>query len=190
MPIRIEPVGDRYTAEVTPPHGSWRSSQPMESNELARELLRVGCRPLDIAQALREVGIRGYSGFYREVAEGAERQLRAALSGRFSIAPQDPFVEAWLALSLFLGDSPQSMKQIIDGADYIWHAVPDSEQVAWAFVRLTRRGWLMKSGDTYWLTDDARRTIDIVAKQGTVGVLEGVERLHRWVEANPPPGGE
>jgi hypothetical protein len=55
MSITIAKVGDRYTGEVTPPHGGgvpWRSPEPLDAEVLVRELLSRGCHQTDIGDAL------------------------------------------------------------------------------------------------------------------------------------------
>jgi len=54
MTITISRVGDRYAAEVTPPHGGgipWAAAEPMTARELARALTVRGCHPTDIGDA-------------------------------------------------------------------------------------------------------------------------------------------
>ena len=54
MAIIIKLAGIGYLAEVTPPniHGSaWKISKPMSRDELARELLRLGCHETDVGDA-------------------------------------------------------------------------------------------------------------------------------------------
>jgi hypothetical protein len=57
MPIVIKRSGDRYEAEVTPPHGRgvpWSSSEPMTRDELSEALQARGCHPTDIGDAFYE----------------------------------------------------------------------------------------------------------------------------------------
>ena len=54
MPIEITKFGQRYLAEVTPPHGtgtSWTSLQPVNRDELIAQLRRLGCHETDIGDA-------------------------------------------------------------------------------------------------------------------------------------------
>ena len=55
--ITITKVGDRYSAEVTPPHGGgvpWQSATPMHANALVAELVSHGCHQTDIGDAFSE----------------------------------------------------------------------------------------------------------------------------------------
>ena len=55
--ITIKKVGDRYSAEVTTPHGRgvpWRSAAPMERDALVAELVSLGCHQTDIGDAFYE----------------------------------------------------------------------------------------------------------------------------------------
>jgi hypothetical protein len=57
VPIRIAKTGDRFSAEVTPPHGSgrpWETPEPLPLNELIAALRAQGCHQTDIADALDE----------------------------------------------------------------------------------------------------------------------------------------
>jgi hypothetical protein len=53
MSIRIDLVGDRYTATVTPPHGSaaWATTDPLARTELIAKLREIGCHTTDIGDA-------------------------------------------------------------------------------------------------------------------------------------------
>jgi hypothetical protein len=125
---------------------------------------------------------------YRQWAEEVAPQLQAAFLGEREIPPQPPRTEAWLALCLFLGESPLPLKDVIEMADGIEHAVPNPEEIAWGFLRLKRRGWLLEQGNMYGLTVEGRRMIESVVGEGTV--LDRVERLEVWTSAHPPPGDE
>jgi hypothetical protein len=57
MAIRIERVGGKYSAVVTPPHGrstSWRTTEPLILTDLIDALSRRGCHQTDIGDALYE----------------------------------------------------------------------------------------------------------------------------------------
>lgn len=61
MAIVVRRVGDRYSADVTPPHGSgtnWSSSEPTELSLLISQLERLGCHQTDIGDALYEADPR------------------------------------------------------------------------------------------------------------------------------------
>jgi hypothetical protein len=54
MPITISKIGDRYVAEVTPPHGGgipWATDEPTSAQELVRALTDRGCHQTDIGDA-------------------------------------------------------------------------------------------------------------------------------------------
>lgn len=54
MAITIEQRGNRYVADVTPPHGGgtpWSTDEPMEARDLVRALLARGCHQTDIGDA-------------------------------------------------------------------------------------------------------------------------------------------
>jgi hypothetical protein len=127
---------------------------------------------------------------YRQWAEEIRPQLRAALSGEREIPPQAPFAEAWLAYALFLGESsfPVPLEDVIHTADGINHSIPTPDEIAWAFLRLAKRGWLAMQGDSYGLAGEGRRAIRRVVGKGTLH--EGVDRLTDWISAHPPPGDE
>ena len=57
MAIKITCVGDKYLADVTPPHGggiAWSTAEPLSATELIRELADRGCHPTDIGDAFYE----------------------------------------------------------------------------------------------------------------------------------------
>lgn len=57
MAIVIEKVGERYVAEVTPPHGrgsAWSSPEPMSRDDLIAALKACGCHQTDIGDAFYE----------------------------------------------------------------------------------------------------------------------------------------
>jgi hypothetical protein len=45
---------DRYEATLTPPHGLWRTREPLPARELRRTLQGLGCHTTDISDALFE----------------------------------------------------------------------------------------------------------------------------------------
>ena len=54
MAITISQLGDKYVAEVTPPHGGgvpWATEEPMGAQELVRALTARGCHQTDIGDA-------------------------------------------------------------------------------------------------------------------------------------------
>jgi len=187
MSIKIVGEGELYTAEVTPPHGSWRSSTAMRSDDLARELLAIGCRPLDIAEALREVGVYSYSGFSHEMAVKAAQLVRAVLAGEREVPPQNPSVEGSLCYALFSSERPLLLDEFIESADGIFHVMYTSEEIAWAFSRIRKRGWLTVQVELYGLTAESRRTIETIIAHG---IGSQFRRLMGWILAHPPQEGE
>ena len=53
MTILIQLVGERFTAAVTPPHGSmaWTTAEPMTRTELIAKLRELGCHTTDMSDA-------------------------------------------------------------------------------------------------------------------------------------------
>jgi hypothetical protein len=184
MPIKIVREGELYAAEVTPPHGTWRSSRPMRSDELGRKLLSLGCDPGEIRRALLAAGVQLFSDAYRKAAEEAWPLLQAALEGKLEIQPQkDTLTEAWFADVLF-GKSALSLEDIIAEADAISHSVPTAVETAWAIERLRKRGWLSIEGTRYSLTADGRRMVRNITGGGRD--WEALRRLEDWIATNPP----
>ncbi len=117
---------------------------------------------------------------YRQWAEAITPGLRAALAGDREVPPHTPFSEAWLAYALFYYDRLLSLEEVIESADAINHGIPNPDEVAWAFLRLKKRGWLAVQGDLYGLAAQGRRSIDTIVSQGNV------ERLKEWISTHPP----
>jgi hypothetical protein len=103
---------------------------------------------------------------YRQWAEAIMPRLRAALAGEYEVVPQPPFAEAWLAFALFCYERPLSLEETIESADAIEHGIPNPDEVAWAFLRLKKRGWLAERGNLYGLTVEGRRAIEEVVGEG------------------------
>lgn len=177
--------GTLWTAEVTQPHGRWRPPRPMAIGYLIEALKSIGCHQTDIDHALREAAtIQSQRYWDDEIAP----KVDAALAGEYEVPPQQPFTEAWLAYSLFLGESLLPLKDIVDIADYVNHALPSPDEIAWAFLRLRTRGWLAEQGGLYGLTTEGRRNVRGIVSEG--GVIDRLERLKEWILAHPPPGSE
>lgn len=186
MPIKIVREGDLYAAEVTPPQGTWRSPRPMPNDELGRKLLSIGCDPVDIRRALVEAGVQPFTHEYRVAAERTRPLLLAALAGEREVPPQRPFTEAWLADALFYYSRALPLEEVLESADAINHAVPNPEEVAWAFLCLRRRGWLAVDGELFGLTPEGRRAVQRIVTQGEASWRVG--RLEEWISAHPLPG--
>ena len=172
-----------YVADVTPPEGDgqrWQTPVPMPISELVPALKAHGCSQDDIRKAFEEMGRQAYIRW----AAHCEPLVQAALAGTREVPSQNVWVEAWIALALFVDKSPETIKDLLETADYINHAIPNEDVISWAFLRLRRRGWLVVQGNLFGLTAEGARSIeDIVGKDG--GVLTGVERLSAWVVAHP-----
>jgi hypothetical protein len=56
MAIDIHAVGDRFSVEVTPPHGEWRSDDLLSPTDVLRQLSALGCHSTEIADALDATG--------------------------------------------------------------------------------------------------------------------------------------
>src|SRR5213594_3248180 len=121
---------------------------------------------------------------YRQWAEAIAPQLQMLLAAESMIPPQRPFTEAWITMALFWDDSPHSLEGIIATADAINHDIPYPEEIAWALVRLRKRGWLVEQGGSYQLSAEGRGYIEHITGEG--GVLDKAERLEEWTLAHPP----
>ena len=183
MSIQIAQEGDLYTAEVTPPHGQWRSPYPMRAGELLVALRSIGCSQTDIDEAIREVTTLRTRRLWEEEITPT---VHAALSGEYEVPAQPPRTEALLAYALFLGESPLALSAIVDTVDFTYRLVPTPDEIAWAFLRLRRREWLAQQGNLYGLTVEGRRAIEDIVGEGSA--LDRIERLKVWTLAHPPPG--
>ena len=119
---------------------------------------------------------------YRQWAEAITPGLRAAIAGEREVPPQDPFSEAWLGYTLFYYSRLLSLEEVIEAADTISHAIPNLNEIVWAFLRLKERGWLVVEGDSYGLTAEARHTIEAIVPGNKVEV----ERLSQWISTHSP----
>ena len=52
MAIAIRPVGERFMVELTPPHGYWRSPDPLAPTDVIARLAELGCHSTDVTDAL------------------------------------------------------------------------------------------------------------------------------------------
>jgi hypothetical protein len=125
---------------------------------------------------------------YRQWAEEILPGLRAALAGGRAVPPQTTFSEAWLTDALFYYERPLSLEEVIESADAINHGIPNPDEIAWAFLRLRKRGWFVIEGDQYGLTAEGRRAIEVIVTQDKLSWRVG--RLQEWFSAHPPPDEE
>lgn len=126
---------------------------------------------------------------YHQWAEDIAPQLHVALSGNREVLPQDPFNEAWMAYALFRTDSPLPvlLMEVIAIADGINHSIPNPDEIAWAFLRLKKRGWLAVEGDSYGLTAEGRNSIKSIVGGGGY-VNEEMDLLKDWISIHAPSG--
>lgn len=182
MPIKFTQEGALWTAEVTPPHGRWRSPRPMGIGHLIDALKSIGCLQADIDHALRDAAVAQSQHYWDDEIRP---KVQAALNGSYQVPPQPPRTEALLAYVLFQADSPIPLRDVVDTADFIYRLVPTSDEIAWAFLLLRKRGWFVEEGHLYGLTEEGRRTIESIVGEGRA--LDRVERLKQWSLAHPPP---
>jgi hypothetical protein len=194
MPIKLTPQSFTsrnrlWTAEVTPPEGGgrpWRSPGPMKVGELMAALRTAGCSQADIDKALRDAAALYSQAFMdADANEKYEPAVRAALSGEHEPPPRRPFTEPLVAYVLFSGKKPASLAGLVDTADFIDHGPPSPDELAWALLRLKKRGWLVVNGDLYGLTADGKRIIaGIIGQDGPQ--FDQVKRLEGWTSSHPP----
>ena len=56
MTIDIHVVGNRFSVQVTPPDGEWRSDDLRSPTDVLRKLSALGCHSTDITDALDASG--------------------------------------------------------------------------------------------------------------------------------------
>jgi hypothetical protein len=118
----------------------------------------------------------------------AER-VRDALDGTRKIPPQSDSSVAWLTYALYAMNRDLTwFEEYVAVADYLYHDVPSEDEVAWTFLQLKGRGWLLDKGDAYALDVEGRKIIEEIV--GGVGVLEGVKKLEEWFASHPVGEGE
>jgi DNA-binding PadR family transcriptional regulator len=169
-------------------HGSWQSSEPVVIGRLLQRLKSEGFSDTAIDEGLREA----YNELKKDELERLTAEwnaaviptLKAAMAGEYKVPPQEPFCEAWMAYALFLGKTHLSIREIADHADSINHAIPNPEEIIWAFVRMSDRGWLSEQGGLYGLTEEGRRTIEDIMDEGQM--WGGLKRLESWLVENRP----
>ena len=126
---------------------------------------------------------------HRRWLKATRARVAAALEGREEPPEQEPFAEAWIAYAFHLSmredpEAPVPLEKIIEYADGINKAMPSQNELAWALVRIKRRGWLHAQGATFALTKEARTKIeDVTGAFG--GVIDPCERLQEWLVAHP-----
>jgi hypothetical protein len=117
---------------------------------------------------------------YRELAEKISPVVRAALVGELKVPEQKQWSEAVIGLALFQEKNTASLDAVIGQADILNAAVPTAEEVAWAFLRLRKRDWLVVQGDSYGLTFEGRNSIRIIVSRTPL------RQLDDWISDNPP----
>jgi len=121
---------------------------------------------------------------YRDRADPVRPALKSALAGEREVLQQEPFVEAWLGYALYCSARLQTLEEVIESADAINHAIPNADEIAWAFLRLRRRGWLLIKGDSYGLTPEGKRKIDSIVRGAANH--HSFEMLEKWTLTHPP----
>ena len=226
LTIKIVGQGSIYqfTAEVTAPQGSWSSPHPIPLLELRRKLFAMGLDKGEIENAeaiayheyfMTEVNLKASHEHakinYGEVEKKYLPFIQAALAGEREVPAQGPFAVGWLAYSLLAHHTNEELHplwEVLFSADAENHAIPNYDEISWAFLWLRRRGWLAVEGDMFGLTPEGSRAVkEIVDKdeppwpdwtplQWTAYVLGHVPRINRtwalkkledWILKNPPP---
>ena len=125
---------------------------------------------------------------YREEAEKAEPFVKAALSDDKRVLLKQPFAESegWLTYTLYWLKSPMPLEGFIGMADALNHTLAAKEEIAWTFVQLRNRGWLLVDGDKYGLTSEARRIVSDIIGAYERNPVEQTRRLDEWFKKNPP----
>jgi hypothetical protein len=123
------------------------------------------------------------------LANEIEPFLQAVISGKRDVASQDPFNEAWFAVALFHIEpaTPVPLEEVLYTADGINHAIPNPDEIAWAFFCLLKRGWLMTQGNTYGLTNEGRDAIKRIVSKSKGRIYNELEELKGWVSTHAPP---
>ena len=181
MPIKLRQEGSLWTAEVTPPHGSWRSPNPMVVGDLTEALSSIGCRREDIDLALREAYPVKRE---RDWNDQMLPKLRQALAGTCEVPPQEPCEEGIIAYILFERESPLALWEISDAYDYLNRVGMTADVLAWAFTRMNARRWLADHGTLFGLTANGRKAITEIVGEGRIE--DRISRLVEWTRANPP----
>lgn len=184
MSIKIVKQGDdQYSAEVTPPQGTWRSPHPMPNDELGRKLLLMGCDPVEIRRALEDAGVVPFSSEAREAAKDIRPFLQAVLAGEQEVPAQGPYSEASLAYALFYSDRMLYLKEVLTSAENIDYTLSNRYKVSWVFLCLRRRGWLAIEGEMYGLTPEGRRAVQDIVSRGEDSWE--VKKLEDWFSDHP-----
>ena len=184
--VKVVNVGNLYSAEVKKDgiDPIWQSPRPMPTNELWLALREAGCTTEEIVTAFE--GVPRPSSYYH-FADDMLPMIEAALAGKREVPPQKPFSEAWIAVSILCEDlsgTTHHLEDILEQADSINIGIPTADEVAWAFLRLRKRGWLSIERGEYRLTPEGCRAIQSIA--GDASGFESTERLEEWVLAHPP----
>jgi len=124
---------------------------------------------------------------YREEAEKAEPFLKAALAGDERVLLK-PFAESegWLTYALYWQKSPMQLEGFVGMADALNHMLATKEEIAWTFVQLRNRGWLVVDGGEYGLTTEAREIVSDIIGAYDHNPVEQMRRLDEWFKKNPP----
>jgi len=122
---------------------------------------------------------------YRQWAETIGPWVRAALAGEVEVPSQRPGTEAWPAYALYWEEPPPlSLEGVLHYMDAIGHDIPTPEQLAWALLRLRKRGWLSEQGDSYALTTEGRHAVERIVGKGSL--RDEMMRLREWILTQSP----
>lgn len=118
---------------------------------------------------------------YKQEAEKAEPLVKAALADRERVFPEPlSQPEGLLTYTLYWLKSPMPLDEFIGMADALNHALVTKEEIAWTFVQLRRRGWLLVDGEKYGLTAEARSVVSDIVGTYERNSLEQIRRLEEW----------
>jgi len=123
---------------------------------------------------------------YREEAEKAEPLVKASLAGKERVLPKPlSQPEGWLTYTLYWMKSPMSLDEFIGIADALNHELATKDEIAWTFVQLRNRGWLLVDGERYGLTAEARSVVSEVIGTYEHDPVEQIRRLEGWFRIHP-----
>ncbi len=122
---------------------------------------------------------------YHEWAQKVLPIVRAALAGEETIPKQSTQQEALLTFALYWVESPITLAEFVAYADALDHAIPGEEEIAWTFLQIRKRGWLLVEEDKFGLTAEGRRAVSEIVGEGDVREMIG--RFKKWFKAHPLP---
>ena len=124
---------------------------------------------------------------YRKHAGSMIDPLNEMISERRPITTPSKAVscEAWITYSLYWqeSESPVPLELVLASADFANVIEPQTEELAWTFVKLRKRGWLLHSGASFGLTTQGRSAIDEIVRGRSF--QEGIKMIEAWVSSHP-----